>query len=103
MIEADPSLGEPLVPGLPYLRAEAVYAARYEMAADLDDVLSRRTRAVLLGARGHGRRGRRRGGPGRRRARVGRRPTRPAEAATLRATLAHERAAAGLPESVGLA
>ncbi len=49
MIERDPMLGEPLVPGLPYVRAEAVYAARYEMAATLDDVLSRRTRSLLLG------------------------------------------------------
>jgi glycerol-3-phosphate dehydrogenase len=48
MIEADPELSRPLVPGLPYLRAEAVYAARYEMARTLDDVLSRRTRALLL-------------------------------------------------------
>ena len=39
-----PGLGEPLVPGLPYIRAEAVYAARYEMATTLDDVLARRTR-----------------------------------------------------------
>jgi glycerol-3-phosphate dehydrogenase len=37
-----------LVPGLPYLRAEAIYAARHEMATTLDDVLSRRTRARLL-------------------------------------------------------
>jgi glycerol-3-phosphate dehydrogenase len=49
MVEADPSLGQPLVPGLPYLRAEAVFAARYEMAHTLEDVLSRRTRALLLG------------------------------------------------------
>ncbi len=48
MIRADASLGEPLVEGLPYLRAEAVYAARYEMARTIDDVLSRRTRARLL-------------------------------------------------------
>ena len=34
--------------GLPYRRAEAVYAVRYEMATTLDDVLSRRTRARLL-------------------------------------------------------
>ena len=40
MIERDPALAEPLVPGLPYLRAEAVYAARYEMAR------TRRRRAV---------------------------------------------------------
>jgi glycerol-3-phosphate dehydrogenase len=36
------------VPGLPYLRAEALDAARHEMACTLDDVLSRRTRARLL-------------------------------------------------------
>ena len=34
--------------GQPYLRAEAVYAARYEMAVELDDVFSRRTRARLF-------------------------------------------------------
>jgi glycerol-3-phosphate dehydrogenase len=39
---------DPLVPGLPYLRAEALYAARHEMACTLDDVLSRRTRSRLL-------------------------------------------------------
>ena len=48
LVAADPSLGEPLVPGLPYLRAEAVYAVRHEMATTLDDVLLRRTRAHLL-------------------------------------------------------
>jgi glycerol-3-phosphate dehydrogenase len=48
MIQRDPALGQPLVPTLPYLRAEAVYAARYEMAHTLDDILSRRTRALLL-------------------------------------------------------
>jgi glycerol-3-phosphate dehydrogenase len=37
-----------LVPALPYLRAEVVYAARYEMARSVDDVLSRRTRSLLL-------------------------------------------------------
>ena len=47
MVTADPSLAGPLVPGLPYRRVEAVYAARYEMATTLDDVLSRRTRARL--------------------------------------------------------
>jgi glycerol-3-phosphate dehydrogenase len=49
MIAADASLGQQLVPGLPYRRAEALYAARYEMATTLDDVLSRRTRARLRG------------------------------------------------------
>jgi glycerol-3-phosphate dehydrogenase len=51
---ADPMLAggadpfELLVPGLPYLAAEAVYAVRHEMARSLDDVLSRRTRARML-------------------------------------------------------
>jgi glycerol-3-phosphate dehydrogenase len=49
MVEREPSMAEPLVPGLPYLRAEARFAARYEMAQTLDDVLSRRTRSRLLG------------------------------------------------------
>lgn len=46
----DPGLVAPLVPGLPYLRAEAVYAVRYEMAFTLEDVLARRTRALFLEA-----------------------------------------------------
>jgi glycerol-3-phosphate dehydrogenase len=44
----NPRLAEPLVPDLPYLRAEAVWAAREEMARDANDVLERRTRAALL-------------------------------------------------------
>jgi len=50
LAEANRELARPLAPTLPYLRAEALYAARYEMATTLDDVLSRRTRAVLLDA-----------------------------------------------------
>ena len=45
---ADPTLAEPVVPGLPYSKAEVVYAVRAEMARTVDDVLSRRTRARLL-------------------------------------------------------
>jgi len=48
LVSEDPSLGEALVPGLPYVRAEAVHATRHEMARSVDDVLSRRTRARLL-------------------------------------------------------
>jgi glycerol-3-phosphate dehydrogenase len=48
LIAANGSLAEPLVPGLAYVAAEAVYAARHEMARSVDDVLSRRTRARLL-------------------------------------------------------
>ena len=42
-----PELLEPAIAGLPYTRAELVYAAREEMAQTLDDVLSRRTRAMI--------------------------------------------------------
>jgi glycerol-3-phosphate dehydrogenase len=48
-VQSDPSLLEPLVPGLPYIRAEALFAVRHEMARSVDDVLSRRTRSRLLG------------------------------------------------------
>jgi glycerol-3-phosphate dehydrogenase len=48
MIAAEPALAEPLVPTLPYQRAEAIYAARYEMARSVDDVLARRTRSLIL-------------------------------------------------------
>lgn len=48
LMRGRPDLSDPLVPGLPYVRAEAVHAVRAEMAASLDDVLARRTRALLL-------------------------------------------------------
>ena len=48
LCEEDASLAEPLVAGLPYLRAEAVWAVRHEMAGTLADVLARRTRALIL-------------------------------------------------------
>ncbi len=60
LVADDPDLGAPLVPGLPYLRAEARYAVRHEMAQTLDDVLSRRTRARSARARRLGERRRRR-------------------------------------------
>ena len=47
-----PDLLDPLVPGLHYLQAEAVYAVRHEMACSVADVLDRRTRASLRDARG---------------------------------------------------
>ena len=47
IIAGDASLGQPLVKGLPYLRAEAVYCARHELVATLDDLLSRRMRGLL--------------------------------------------------------
>ena len=48
LADTDPALAAPLVPGLPYLAAEAVHAVRHEMARSLDDVLTRRTRARLF-------------------------------------------------------
>jgi glycerol-3-phosphate dehydrogenase len=47
LIALDAGLAAPLVPGLRYLRAEAVHAVRHEMATTLVDVLTRRTRAHL--------------------------------------------------------
>jgi glycerol-3-phosphate dehydrogenase len=43
-----PDLAEPLVPELPYIGAEAVFAARHETAGTVGDVLARRTRALSL-------------------------------------------------------
>jgi glycerol-3-phosphate dehydrogenase len=41
-----------LTRGLPHIEAEVVYAARYEMAATVDDFLSRRTRITLIACDG---------------------------------------------------
>ena len=48
LVATDADLGRPLVPSLPYLRAEAVHAVRAEMARSVTDVLARRTRALIL-------------------------------------------------------
>lgn len=50
LAKTDPQLGEKLHPGLPYLKAEVVWGVREEMARTVEDVLSRRTRALLLDA-----------------------------------------------------
>jgi glycerol-3-phosphate dehydrogenase len=50
LIASDPNLGEPIHSKLPYTKAAIVWAARHEMARTLEDVLSRRTRALLLDA-----------------------------------------------------
>jgi glycerol-3-phosphate dehydrogenase len=47
----DPALDAPLHPRLPYKVREVVWAARYEMARTVEDVLARRTRALFLDAR----------------------------------------------------
>jgi glycerol-3-phosphate dehydrogenase len=46
----NPSLREKIHPRLPYTGAEVVWAARMEMARTVEDVLYRRTRALLLDA-----------------------------------------------------
>jgi glycerol-3-phosphate dehydrogenase len=48
---ADPRMAEPLHPRLPYRAAEVVWAARHEMACTVEDVLARRTRALVLDAK----------------------------------------------------
>jgi glycerol-3-phosphate dehydrogenase len=47
----DEPLAQRLHPALPYIAAEVVWGVREEMARTLDDVLSRRTRALFLNAR----------------------------------------------------
>ncbi|MCI0489472.1 MAG: glycerol-3-phosphate dehydrogenase [Blastocatellia bacterium] len=41
-----------LIEGLPHIEAEVIYAARYEMAATVEDFLARRTRIALLAREG---------------------------------------------------
>jgi len=47
----EPALAEKFHSELPYIGAEVVWAVRAEMARTVEDVLARRTRALLLGAR----------------------------------------------------
>ncbi len=48
---SEPALKEKLHPEMPFIGAEVVWAVRQEMARTVEDVLARRTRALLLGAR----------------------------------------------------
>lgn len=50
LASAAPELLKPIHPELPYTEAEVVWAVREEMARSVEDVLARRTRALLLGA-----------------------------------------------------
>src|SRR5262249_59992774 len=49
--ERAPDRAVPMHPRLPYLMCEVAWAVRQEMARSLEDVLSRRTRALVLDAR----------------------------------------------------
>jgi glycerol-3-phosphate dehydrogenase len=51
LAKQNPDLARLLHPALPYIGAEVVWAARAEMARTVEDILSRRTRALFLNAR----------------------------------------------------
>lgn len=51
LIEEAPELGAPLHPSFSHRAVEVVWAARHEMARQLEDVMARRTRMLLLDAR----------------------------------------------------
>ncbi len=51
LMRSDEELAQPLMDALPYVGAQVVWAARHEMAQTVDDVLSRRTRALFLNAK----------------------------------------------------
>ena len=50
LMREDESLREPLLPDLPNVAAEVIYAVRHELALTIADVLTRRTRIAMLGA-----------------------------------------------------
>jgi glycerol-3-phosphate dehydrogenase len=51
LAKEDPALSERLDADLPYTAAEIVWAARQEMARNVEDALARRTRALFLNAK----------------------------------------------------
>lgn len=51
LMKSDPELAKLMHPALPYPLATVAWAARHEQARTLEDVLSRRTRALVLDAR----------------------------------------------------
>jgi glycerol-3-phosphate dehydrogenase len=51
LMKDDPNLAQLLHPELPYCGAEVIWGVRKEMARTVDDILSRRTRALFLNAR----------------------------------------------------
>jgi glycerol-3-phosphate dehydrogenase len=51
LISGSPGLGLPLDSRLPYTRAEILWICRNEMPFNIEDILARRTRALLLNAR----------------------------------------------------
>ncbi len=51
LIQADPSLAELIHPALPYTKAMVIWGVKEEWAISIEDILSRRTRAILLDAK----------------------------------------------------
>ena len=51
LLAENPAWRELLHPALPYYAGEVIWGARYEQARTVEDVLARRTRALLLDAR----------------------------------------------------
>lgn len=51
MITANPDLGVPVNPGLPYTAAEFIWICKNEMPLNIEDILARRTRSLLLNAK----------------------------------------------------
>ncbi|MDD5475270.1 MAG: glycerol-3-phosphate dehydrogenase/oxidase [Syntrophales bacterium] len=51
LLQDNPYLGEKLDPSLPILKGQVLWAVRKEMARTVEDVLSRRTRSLILDAR----------------------------------------------------
>jgi glycerol-3-phosphate dehydrogenase len=51
IISEDPSSGNPMHKSLPYTGAEVKWICRNEMAVNIEDVLARRTRSILLNSR----------------------------------------------------
>ena len=51
LIQADPARAARVHPDVSYTEAEVIWAARNEMARTVEDVLARRSRALLLDAR----------------------------------------------------
>lgn len=49
--KSEPGMAELIHPDLPVTRGQIVWAVRHEMARTLEDALSRRTRALILGAK----------------------------------------------------
>lgn len=50
LVDSTPEWSERIHPSLPYMKGEVVWQTRHEMARTVEDVLARRTRALLLDA-----------------------------------------------------